>query len=280
MCHRPDLVQVEYMELGGLVKDRTSGRPWILTLHDVLLSENKSAQNEADRYEKQLMEGFSAVVACSEEDALLLGRENVHLIPNGIDLEYDSNANSQGRHGLLFMGPFRYEPNLRGILEFVEKVYPILLREFPNLELVILGGRGAQEFSRGRACLRQRNIRILDYVEDTRSWLAWCAATLNPQCNIRGSSIKVLESLAAGRVCVSTTEGARGYHRAGFPGLITVERIEEFADPLSRILRDEDYRLSLESPPYEQLLPYTWEHSAQRLSDLYHGVMNQAQPTR
>jgi len=48
------LVQIEFVELAGLVEARRSGTPWVLTLHDVLLSGNSSS--DEDRFEAQAHE--------------------------------------------------------------------------------------------------------------------------------------------------------------------------------------------------------------------------------
>jgi glycosyltransferase involved in cell wall biosynthesis len=99
--------------------------------------------------------------------------------------------------------------------------------------------------------------------------------TINPQERIRGSSIKVADSLSAGRVCVTTRDGARGHTGDRYPGLIIVERFEDFTASLERLLTDESWRISLEATPKSLLQRLDWEVSARKLSDLLHKLASQ-----
>jgi glycosyltransferase involved in cell wall biosynthesis len=91
----------------------------------------------------------------------------------------------------------------------------------------------------------------------------------------RGSSIKLLESIAAGRVVVSTRDGARGFLMERFPSLIVVEKIEDFQSPLERLLGDPDYRASLEPAPRLFLEKHTWHEAARALADVYSHYVNE-----
>ena len=72
--------------------------------------------------------------------------------------------------------------------------------------------------------------------------LSASALTVNPLAGIRGSSIKVIESLGAGRACVSTEDGARGFIDAGFAGLLTTASVADMADVVIELLQDEERR--------------------------------------
>jgi GT2 family glycosyltransferase len=265
--YQPDVVQVEYMELGGLVAGGKHDRPWILSLHDVTLSEGNAS--EEDRVELELMHQHDALIACSPEDASLVAGRRVAVVPNGLTLTKQPYLSSSGNRAILFMGPFRYAPNLEGARILAARVYPELRRRVPAAELWLAGGRGGAEIAARYDEFDQPGVKIIDYVEDPRPLLDRSALTINPQYEIRGSSIKLVESLAAGRVCVSTVDGARGYRDAGFPGLLLVRRIEQMLEPLTWLLDDETARIALEKPVLELLLPHDWTHSAARLAELY-----------
>ena len=263
---QPDIVMLEYIELAGLIDLRQRER-WFLSLHDVLLS--GTAQNAAaDRYERALIRQFDEVTVCSPEDAALIPDRRVRIVPNGMHIDPAAHVPSTARQGILFMGPFRYSLNFSGIQRFLEGVYPGLRARIPNLSLVILGGSGARALAQGRDCFDQPGIRIVDEHVDPRPFLDRCALTINPLYGMRGSSLKLIESVAAGRICVSTRDGARGVVRAGIPSLIVVDRIEDFGDPIAALIMDEPRRLALERPRPERLAPFTWHHSARVLADM------------
>ena len=268
-CDKPDLVQIEFMELARLVEMKRGGKPWVITLHDVPFSGTHEKPTEEDIFESALISRYDAVIACSVEDAGLLRNVNVHVVPNGVDLERFDCGNSEGNTSILFMGPFRYKPNLEGIQMFLKAVYPQLRKSVPAAQLWLLGGQDAVEIASNLPTFRQAGVTVYDHIADSFPFLKRCAVTINPLIKTRGSSIKLIESVAAGRVCVSTIDGARGFLDAGFTSLIAVEKIRDFLHPLERLLLEPAFRLSLEKPDKQKLRNYAWVKSAQMLREVY-----------
>jgi len=274
---QPELVQIECVELSKLVEIRNGRRrPWFLTLHDVLLSED-GMESAHDIYERHWISQYDAVITCSEEDANLVTHDHVFNVPNGALVDVPAYTPSPVEAPILFIGPFRYPPNLLGIQEFLQVVYAHLLRRVGGLKLWVLGGHDAPKIAAGMKCFDQEGVSVMDYTEWPREWLDRCAVTINPLRGVRGSCLKVIESLAAGRVCLSTKEGARGFLRTGFSGLIVTETVEEFAEPLQRLLLDHSYRWSLEKPSPEDLAPYSWKQAGKLQADLYHRWITRSQ---
>ena len=273
VAYRPALVQIEYIELSQLASLRDNKVPWFLTLHDVQLSEHDRCSAE-DAYETRCISQYDAVITCLEEDARLVPHEHVFVVPNGSATDTHKYIPSPERAAILFVGPFRYPPNLDGIQEFLQVAYGPLFNRVPELELWILGGHGGPETAARLKCFDQPGVRVIDFVEHPQEWLDQCALTINPLRGVRGSCVKVIESVAAGRVCVSTTEGARGFTQAQFPSLIVTDTVESFVEPLERLLLDHEYRRSLESVPQESLSSFSWKHAGDLQASLYSQWMN------
>ncbi len=265
--YQPDIVQVEYVELAALAGKATSRALWFLTLHDVLLSQ--PGDSPEDAFELARMRPYAGIITCCAEDAALLRRPNVHVVPNGVESSGRPHVPSRGRTSLLFIGPFRYALNLAAMLEFSATVFPVLRGMLPELCLDILGGPDAGLHAERHACLRQPGIRVHGHTEDVYSWLEGCALTVNPLRGNRGSAIKLAESVAAGRICISTREGARGFLDAGIPSLVVVEDIPSFVQPIRDLLTDEDKRLRLEAPPAWLSERLSWSRSAALQETLY-----------
>ncbi len=259
--YRPAAVVVEHEELSEIINTLTTWQPkFILDLHDVLLCPGNPSQADADRLVLNLMNRFDGLVVSSIEDQELLGTPSSQIVPNGYDQDLlQTYIPSKGNRSLLFMGPFRAAINWQGIRDFVQNVYPEISASVPGVSLTILGGKGSLKMAASCRGFAQPSIRILEYVADPIPLLQQCALTINPQAELRGSSVKVIESLAVGRVCVSTVAGARGRLEQEFASLIAVECLEDFATPIIRLLSDEEARLALEVPEREKLKHTTWE---------------------
>ena len=81
--------------------------------------------------------------------------------------------------------------------------------------------------------------------------------------------MKLIESIGHGRVCVSTREGARGFADAVLPGLVQVERVGEFLEPLVELFTDEPRRIALEAPPADMEARFGWERAARIQAEAY-----------
>ena len=265
--YRPVAVLVEHMELAGLVDVAPAARPpLILDLHDVLLCPDDPAQTAADRFELQLIDRFDAVVVSSAEDQALLGRRTVRLVRNGFDRALLAHyPPSRGHRSILFVGPFRVPNNWQGIHEFLERAYPAVEAAVAGVSITIVGGRGARLLAQEHACFARPSVRVHDEVDDLRPLLDACALTINPQPELRGSSLKLIESLAAGRVCVTTRVGARGWLDLGLQGVVDAGRAADLAATLIALLLDDDRRVALEAPRPGQLDAFTWDAAGREL---------------
>lgn len=269
--YQPDLIQIEHVELAAL--HMPVDVPTLLIAHDVLLTIDGDAQ--ADALERDLLARFCARVTCSREDAALLAPLSSDVVPNGTQL-FTAAPSSLGLHSLLFAGPFRYPPNLEGLRRFMTSVFPELRRRFPDLEITALGGEGARRLAAADPLLSQPGVWIVDAVDDVGPWLTRCALTINPLVGTRGSSLKLIESLAAGRVCVCTVDGARGFLESALPALLVADDIPGMLEPIARMLADEPRRLALERADSAQLQPYSWANAATKLEEVYRHLMDSA----
>ncbi|HSX62505.1 MAG TPA: glycosyltransferase [Tahibacter sp.] len=270
----PDIVQVEFMELAELVPEHREGTARrLLCLHDVYLDAGDPA---SDARQRSAIARYDAVVACSAEDAALLVPQPATLIGNGAA---DRRAGYRASPGglLLFMGPFRYAQNLHGILAFIDEAWPALRAEFPELRLRILGGVESAAIAERDARLREPGIELVSAFVDPAPHLAECSLSINPQRDIRGSSIKLIESLLAGRVCATTADGARGFADAGLGGLLPSPDIAGMAATIAPLLRDPAHRHRLERGDDAKLDAFTWDAMAARQRELYRSLCAEPQ---
>lgn len=261
----PDIVQVEFMELAELASARAALPParWLLCLHDVYLG-----AGDDDALQRTAIARYDAVVACSAEDAALLAPQPALLIGNGAaDRRTGYTASPDGP--LLFMGPFRYAQNLQGIRAFLDTAWAVLRAEFPQLRLRILGGAESAAVAAEDARLRGPGVELISAFVDPAPHLAEASLCINPQLEIRGSALKLIESLLAGRVCVSTVQGARGFGDAGLQGLVACDDVAAMAAPIAALLRDAPQRHAQERADGARLDAYTWDALAARQQAAY-----------
>ncbi len=270
--YRPEIVQVEHLEVADLVQLKAMGQPWVLGLHDAYGPADFRDADEAERFRRDVLDTFDAVTVCSAEDGGMIAHRRVVCVPNGSPPALRSYRPSESTR-LLFIGPFRYAPNLRGIVRFLAEAYPVIRSAVPGVTLRVLGGDDAKGIAAEYPEFRQPGVEVLGYRDDVPLLLEQCTLTINPLDGIRGSAIKLIESLTAGRICVSTTDGARGYLDAGLAGLITVPDVGAMVDPILALFADPAQRHRLEAPVPEKLAPYRWDQCAGVQKALYEELL-------
>jgi GT2 family glycosyltransferase len=264
----PRIVVVEHAELAPVISLR-SGQRFVLDLHDAYGARDFATAQEAAAF-AALLTQYDALTVCSHEDRALVSHRRVEIVANGARIDAADAQPSSG-NGLLFIGPFRYGPNREGIAAFLREAWPAVRAAVPEATLTVLGGDESLALAASDPALRQAGVTVLGHRDDVPSLLARCAIAINPIAGIRGSAVKLVETLAAGRVCVSTRDGARGFAGAA-PALVTVERIAEMPAPIVRLLRDSAQRHALETTDRGALDAFGWHHSVARQRALFESL--------
>jgi GT2 family glycosyltransferase len=270
--YAPEIVQIEYAELSLASSVRSAGERWVLGLHDAYASTDFAAAADAAQFHDNVERTYDAVTVCSSEDQALATHRHVVCVPNASSIEPGTYLPSRSLQ-LLFMGPFRYTQNFLGIRSFLADCYPAIANAITGVGLLILGGDGARARVAADPLFAQSGVHVMDYRDDVAGLLASCALTINPLVAIRGSSIKVIESLVAGRVCVTTRDGARGFASEGLPGLIAVHDIAAMSAPIIALMRDPARRHVIEQPDAAKFARYRWEYSAAIQANLYRSLL-------
>jgi GT2 family glycosyltransferase len=266
--YRIDLVQIEFMEASRLVEERLDDTPFVIALHDVYLDGSLD-----DKFQLEVLSRYDSVITCSEEDAIFLADVPHHVITNGAQDRFADSLESSRKKTVLFMGPFRYAPNYAGILQFLEFSWPAILAVHPDAGLIILGGTAARGSAFANPLLQQRGVSLVAEFVDPAPYLAECALTINPQQEIRGSALKVAESLLARRVCVTTRNGARGFTNLQTEALRIVDTWDEMSNEINHLLRDVDSRHRHECPAADVRKLLSWDDRAEELLRLYQNLL-------
>jgi GT2 family glycosyltransferase len=261
----PDAVVVQHAELAPLVRQRAGRARWILDLHDAHAREDFETEADYEAFARDV-ERYDTVTVCSAEDAALVAHPRVAVVANGASLHAGAYEPSDGAR-LIFVGPFRYAPNRAGIARFLREAWPAVRDAVPGATLAILGGDESLAVVRGDPLFAQPGVTVLGHRDDVPRLLAQSTLAINPLQDIRGSAVKLVETLAAGRVCVTTHDGARGFAGAA-PGLVAVPAVAAMADPIVALLQDAPRRRALERPEPARLDAFGWHHSVARLRAL------------
>ncbi|HYY39982.1 MAG TPA: glycosyltransferase, partial [Nitrososphaera sp.] len=121
--------------------------------------------NRLKKLETRLSTIFDyCIVTTEHEKKLLACRENTVVIPNGIDLEFYSPKGSVGENILVFIGALDYFPNIDAVLYFHDEIFPLILKEIPDVKFFIVGMNPVQKIRR----LSGEHTIVTGMVDDVR----------------------------------------------------------------------------------------------------------------
>jgi glycosyltransferase involved in cell wall biosynthesis len=189
-------------------------------------------------YLRNLLKKFQFVTLVSSQELALAkdlvpGYKHFSVIPNCINLaDYRGlNRNSQpGR--LIFTGSFRYPANHQAMIWFLEEIYPLILQEVPQVELLITGDHANLPLP------PSPNLTLTGFVEDIKPYIASAAVSIVPLRFGGGTRLKILEAFALGTPVVSTPKGAEGLDVIHNEHLLIANEPEAFAHAVVRLLKE------------------------------------------
>lgn len=195
------------------------------------------------RYFSRILNTFRVCTVVSEREQRLFidsfpkFREKIKVIPNCVnvsdynDLEVRSKPNS-----LIFSGSFNYDANYEAMNWFVREVYPRILDQIPDADLIISGDHANKPLP------SKKNITLTGYVDDIKSLIASCSVSIAPMWSGGGTRLKILEAMAIGVPVVATSKGAEGLGAQDGEHLLIANDPDAFAKSVIRILKDKNFR--------------------------------------
>jgi glycosyltransferase involved in cell wall biosynthesis len=225
------------------------------------------------RFERDVLRGADLTVAVSDLDADRfrddLGVPRVDVVDNGVDTDYFRPTGGPREPAtLLFLGSLEWRPNLDGVAQLLDRVFPEVRSHLPDAKLLLVG-RNPPDWLRR---VTHPGVEVHADVPDVRPFLARSTMLVVPLRIGGGSRLKILEALASGTPVVSTRVGAEGLHLdenhltltedvGGLAGAV----LDTVRDPRSAASRtDAGRRVVLER--------YDWEALADRLERLWSAV--------
>jgi len=134
-------------------------------------------------------------------------RETYHLGNESL-LQLPALKFEETEKAITFLGTMSWEPNIDGIVWFLDKVWPTIKAEESDCKLYLLGRNPDVRIV--AAANNDQNIIFPGFVKDLDSYLKKTRVYIAPLRFGSGMKVKVLEGLYRGNPTVSTSVGAEG----------------------------------------------------------------------
>jgi glycosyltransferase involved in cell wall biosynthesis len=204
---------------------------------------------------------YKAFVACTEYDAMVIGRDAPSaaalVIPNGADLStFVPTGRPKAKDPtLLYVGAMHYYPNADAVTLFFEAMYERIRQAVPDVKVQIVGHAPPPDIQR---LGRLPGVEVTGSVTDVRPYYEEATVFIVPLRLGGGTRLKIIEAMAMGLPAVSTTVGAEGL--AVHPGedILIADDPASFAESVLRLLADTELRQRIACSGQRLARYYDW----------------------
>jgi glycosyltransferase involved in cell wall biosynthesis len=251
-----DIVQVEFMQMAAAAFARRPGRRYrtVLDEHNIefdIIKRTADAEvstarrvysaidwRKLRREERKAWRSFDGVSVTSERDGAIITQlepaTRVSVVPNGADVDHFSPPTTPcDADNLLFFGAMNYYPNNDGVHYFVREIFPLILKQRPNVKLWLVGP-APDDVKR----LRSPNIEVTDFVDAVEPYIDRATAIVVPLRLGGGTRLKIVEAMAKGKAVISTRIGAEGIDVVDGESALLSDEPRGFANHVENVLAD------------------------------------------
>jgi len=197
------------------------------------------------RYDLTKYKQFDGYIFPSQEHEILLqpylnAARKSYVIPQGVDLDFfNPEYHSSESNAILFTGTMNYPPNVTAIHFFFDNIYAKIKKEIRDVILFIVGNNPTKDILK----YQSNDVIVTGYVKDVREYFAKSAVVITPiVVDDGGYKVKVLEAMAMGKPCVSTSLGVKGLSVQDGENILIADNPEDFARATISLLRNKNRR--------------------------------------
>ena len=228
------------------------------------------------KYEREIFHHFNNTTIISEQDKQhmpLEEREQIEIIPNGVDTDFFRPMERKKEYELLFNGNMNYPPNVESVEYLVHKVLPLVMKKYPDIKVLISGATPSPKV----IALRSRNVFVTGWVEDVRESFAQSKILVAPMQISIGLQNKLLEAMAMKIPCITSAMSSNAIKAEHGKHLLVAQHPDEYAEHIFTLLENEAKVNEITANGYAFVRNnYNWESTTAQLEKLMFGKPGQS----
>ncbi|PLX00723.1 MAG: hypothetical protein C0594_15345 [Marinilabiliales bacterium] len=193
------------------------------------------------KFEESFINTYDFLVPISPRDANMFSIKGNHkpvmVCPTGIEPNKYNIRHTQKKASLFHLGSLDWEPNLEGLLWFINKVFPLIIDKFPNTEFHIAGRNAPKSFIHS---IQKKGIVFHGEIDDAQKFINDHSIMIVPLFSGSGMRIKIIEGMAMGKPIVTSSVGAEGIPCSSEENIFIANTVKENLQYISHLLNNEE----------------------------------------
>lgn len=247
----------------------------------VLRYEYKALQ----RIEQEALQLFNATTVIAEADRAAISPA-VTLVPNGVDTDYFNSSSKvkpsvasglkqktdNSNYSIVFTGNMSYAPNVDAAQYLVKEVMPLVWSQIPSATVLLAGADPKPAVK----ALAGSKVTVSGRLPDIREAYASAKLFVAPMRIGSGMQNKLLEAMAMGLPCVTTSIAATPLGATPWEHLLVGDTAEEIADLIVKLTIEEIHHRIADGGHRFVQEQFSWRAAVAPLEELFKQINNQA----
>jgi len=229
----------------------------------VLSYEYKALQ----RTEQKALLHFNATTIISQADRDAISPK-VNIVPNGVDTDYFNTTHyslNTKHYTLVFTGNMSYAPNVDAARWLVKEIMPLVWKKQPYGIKVLIAGADPKSAVKA---LAGPNVTVSGRLDDIREAYASSRIFVAPMRIGSGMQNKLLEAMAMGLPCVTTSLAATPLGVTPWEHLLVGDTADQLADLIVKLGIDELHDTIADAGRHFVQEHYSWPAAVAPLESL------------
>lgn len=230
------------------------------------------------KWERYFWQYCNKLVVMSEDDKSFISKQidntsKIAVVENGVDTHWFAEKARAERSDptVLFVGTFKWLPNIEAVSFLVEDVWPIVKKKLPSAKLWIVGAAPTAKILEYAA--RDSSITVTGNIPDIRDAFAESHVLAAPVFSGKGTRYKILEALATGTPVVATNTAVEGIGVKTGKEVLTSDTASGMASGLVSLLSSKSKRSELARNGKRYVSAhFDWKLISKKLDTIYQDI--------
>lgn len=180
------------------------------------------------------------------------------------------SANTPSIYNILFYGTLSYPPNLQAAFFLLTQIYPRLVTDVSNFRIIIAGRNAPQHLK--AHCNQLPNVKLISPVTDMSKLIQSVDVVCAPVSIGSGLQFKIIEPMSARVPVISSTFCASGFDISDGQYCLVAKSAADYVRHIKYLKDHPSQSLEMVQRAFEFSESYSWQCTAQQLSDLYRSI--------
>ena len=206
--------------------------------------------NRLRRYEHDIFDDFDVKTIISIQDRDDIDhtkKEEILIVPNGVDHEYYSPQQQEKKYDIVFTGNMAYAPNVNAVEYLSNHILPLVWEKLPNTKMYIAGATPDPRVKK----VASERIIISGWLDDMRDAYAQSKIFIAPMRIGTGLQNKLLEAMSMRLPCITTSLANGSLHAEDGKEILVGDNEQELAKHIITLLTDKEKAESVAQNGYD-----------------------------